>query len=1302
MLTAKSRLIVSDGRGQAQRRLPALCGNYFQPDELRFEQLLALATEYARAVKFFKLNMVAEGHWQEFFGADETIFMASVLAIDTGAMLTRFEARLLAAPGYADWFAVDALRGLHGSYRDSLDSPLLVARALNLWIDTVSTLPGAGGQEVRQLLEGILIGLRREIRILADSTPDSFLGAQQVFGPRFLALTGLDAAAPLRLDASDASDASDAPGSQAQAAAGEGALPFGASDIRHNFHTLTQAVRMLQNGIRALLPHSLLSQSHDPAVSLLIGFIQLFQQLQQRLNRFGDKRIDFYFQQVLGMRAQPQKADSAFIVIRPTAAARQIQIDAGTEFIAGVDADQHDIIYAAERAATLNDAHVVALHTLCFERQRRAAPGRQLGDHSKAACSTTGCYARQIDLLPLDSDELEHQALTPVPLLGAPKPGEALHGGAPARFGFALASRVMLMREGERSVRVLFQYRDPAPLGPQGQSGHPIEDSLRALVAQLQQDGRRGDDGGSPVRMSDVFVRLLRGMFRVAVTTPHGWHQVAEYRPEYRGLNASLPEDCLSIEFLLPAGAPPVTGYDPLLHGGGYDTGLPVLRFEMTQNEYSYPYDLLAHWFLQDIRIDVDVRAVRQLLLYNQIGQLSALSPFMPFGPLPALGSYLIVGCEEILYKQLRDLSIDIEWGGLPPGLGGFAGYYRGYDVPLTSGAVRASVAVLADGKWVRAGSDTGIFRYDVQPDGTPGNLTSSESRISFRPTVQYYKPVSTFPSGEASGGAPAFAYSSASMNGLFKLILEGPDGAFGHQAYPALLSRVLTHNAQMKKPHLMSPLPNPPYTPQIGRIALNYKATATIDFEPVRGNANPAQLDTLIHLHPMGHQTMFLGDTRTIPQIPVYDAAGNLFIGIEGTQLRGTLSLYFYLREDSLPGKPADGPTSAGAGALAWSYLSGNRWRRVEPNQILEDSTKGFMTSGIVLLKLPDDIDTGNTVMPAGVLWLRLSAEDGVAHFCSLYAVYAQAIKVTWQAGQGSKPEAVLPAKRITKSRTHIAGIDSIHQIRRSFDGKAAESALQFRVRASERLRHKNRAVTAADFELLILEQFPQVYKVKCFPNMVQADDPLQRLRPGHILIVAIPHLNGNGHINQRPTLSGHLLGEIEQYVRRFASPDAVIRVDNPVYELVQVRCALKLRSQLSSGHMSERINQALCNYLSPWNATGISQHFGWTLRQHDVVSFLLDLEMVDEVGAVSLLQIAPVGERADLLYDMRDNANQTTDKSIFPSYPWSIAVPMNQHWIVLDGSTTGGSTIDLPKPIGIDELRVGSTFIIPRGEPT
>ncbi|MRW89714.1 hypothetical protein GJ699_06940 [Duganella sp. FT80W] len=1235
-----ARLIVSDGRDQQHRRPPALCGDYFQLNEMSFEQLLALAAEYARLMRFYQLDLSAQGNWHEYFSADETILMASILAIDTNQMLRWFEQRLQQQPAYTSWFRPDIQHQLTGGYRDRLDSPLLVARALDIWLMAVQPMSSHAGQEVRMLLDGILRGMKRELGELVQAAPSSFIRvSDRVFSARFLELTELQAM----------------PQESASASA-----------VRHNFHTLTQGVRMLQNGIRELLPPSLLSGGHDPGISLLIGFIRLFQQLLLRLNRFGEQRIDFYYQKVLGMRPQPQKPDSAFLVIRPTPAARQIQINAGAEFIGGVDEKQQDIIYSADSAATLTDARVTALHTLYFER--------------RPVVGTTGCYHRSFELPALDVDEREHEKVPALPLMGAPKPGEPLNTSAAAAFGFILSSKVLLMREGERTVRVQFQYRVPSH-----STRLSLEDSLKRILEQVRADRTRKPEEIKALRVSDVFVRLFRNMFRISVTTPAGWHEVAEYRPEYRGLNPAVPEDCLAIEFMLPASAPPLTPYDPLLHGGGYDSVLPLLRFEMTQNEYRYPYDLLAECVLHNIRIEVAVKAVRQLLLHNQIGQLSALSPFMPFGPLPAVGNYLVVGCEEILYKQLRDVSIDVEWTGMPLGLGGFPGYYRGYTEPLKSDDVEASVAVLTDGKWLGAGVPVKVFRYQQNPDGSPTNLTSNDNTISLRSAVQFYKPVDGLPTADGAG----FQYTSASMNGLFKITLDSPAGAFGHQEYPALLSRVLTTNAQQKKPLLIQPLPNAPYTPQISRIALNYRASANISFEKNRRSVSQADTDSFIHLHPLGWQTMFFSDRRIIRQIPRYQSPGQLFIGVEGKNLRGTLSLYFYLREDSLP---MSGIADVG---FRWRYLSGNRWRSLEANHILEDSTKGFMTSGIVLVQLPEDIDTSNTVMPAGQFWLCVSAEDGVERFCSLYSVYAQAIRVTWRADRGAKPQAVMPAMHITRSRENIPGIDSVYQIRRSFDGKSAETALQFRVRASERLRHKNRALTAADFEQLILERFPQVYKVKCFPNLCQVDDPERRVRPGHILIVAIPYLNRGGHVNQKPTLSGYLVNEIQDFVRGYASPDAIIHVENPVYEEIQVRCTVKLKSQLNTGRLSEQINQALCEYLSPWSGKGITQHFGWSLRQHDVESFLLDLGYVDEVTGVSLLQIAPWGKPMDRLYRLHDNAlkRNIADKVIRPSYPWSIAVPMNQHWIAL----TDKSETKEGKPIGINELKVGSTFIIP-----
>jgi hypothetical protein len=1246
-----SRLMISDGRSQTQRQQTALSGDYFHLNEMRFEQLLALASDYARMVRFFHLDLKTDGDWHGFFLADETVLLASILVIDVDHLSKQFEQRLARTPDYSSWIQTDLTHRFDISNHANLDSPLLLIGLLNYWLDSTRTTPGAAGQELKQLLESIVRGLGIEVSEFLKINVDAELFLKEGFvSTRFRELCAWP---------------SHARRSSLEQKASQGGL-------RHNFHAFAQAIRMAQGGARRLLPDSLLSGEHDPAVSLLITFIQLFQKLQVRLNRFGEKHLDFYYHRVLRMQQQKQHEDSAYLVIRPAPGARQMVIEAGDQFIAGVDAHQQEILYYATENKTLNDAQVVAIHTLYFEKKR----------HKNGELQAQTCHLQSINMLTDGSDEREHEKLPPHPLMGAPKPNEKILATQDARFGFSIASKVLFMKEGERHVRVLLQYRS-AP-------EHTIEACLERLASTLVPKAERQHGADIAIYMSDAFVKLMRGMFRISLTSNEGWYQVEEYRPEYNGLNAQIPSDCLSIEFTLPPSVAPIVAHQIDLHGNDCVSLLPLLRFEMTQNEFSYPYELLKNWILHDIQIDVTVQACRQLLLHNQIGQLSALAPFAPFGPLPSVGSYLIVGCEELLCKHLIDVELEIEWGSLPNNLGGLPAHYRAYQEPLKSSAIMGDSAVLVDGKWIKSNHPISLFEHVTDSYGSQSNQVANHSVWSYRSAVPFHKPEVNHLKQKSRG---EFAYTPSTTNGLFKMTLEAPSGAFGHQEYPNLLSQILTYNSRQKKPFLMKELPNQPYTPQINSIFLNYRARTVINFDQGMNLDQGLDQEKLIHLHPMGSETIVPINFKNIPQIPQYDASGNLFIGLKAQQLQGTLSLYFYLREDSLP------MTKIHNTGLSWWYLTSNRWKRLSAAQILDDSTFGFMTSGIVQLNLPGDLDTNNSILPAGIFWLRVSAEQGMERFCSLYSIYAQAIRVRWAADHGQKPHANLPSMQINRSKRNIPGIASILQIRRSFDGKLAENALQFRTRASERLRHKNRALTASDYEMLILERFPEIYKVKCFANLCTAQEIKKRIRPGHILIVPLPALHRGGHFNQKPTLSGHLIHEVEQYVRELAPPYATISVENPVYEEVQVRCHVKLKPGLQGGWYSEQINQALCDFLSPWNVHGQNRHFGWNIRQHDIIAYLLDIDFIDEISGVSLLQISPVGNDSDLLFSMTDNArNKDESRDMHPAYPWSIAVPMNQHWIVVQERYK----TEKVKPIGISELKIGSTFIIaPRETP-
>ncbi len=63
--------------------------------------------------------------------------------------------------------------------------------------------------------------------------------------------------------------------------------------------------------------------------------------------------------------------------------------------------------------------------------------------------------------------------------------------------------------------------------------------------------------------------------------------------------------------------------------------------------------------------------------------------------------------------------------------------------------------------------------------------------------------------------------------------------------------------------------------------------------------------------------------------------------------------------------------------------------------------------------------------------------------------------------------------------------GLGSIVQVGPPLGGAPAETEAAFRARVSERLRHRQRLVTAWDAERLVLDAFAQVSKAKCFPAL-------------------------------------------------------------------------------------------------------------------------------------------------------------------------------------------------------------------------
>ncbi len=1224
-----NRLVVRDGWSQTARLRPALQEGYFRLDEMPFADLLAMAAEFARLVKFYKIDHKVDGDWSPYFSADVTIVIAQILSTKVANTERAFET----------WWSStgDYKAGAPGWTAGELPmTPLAVL--LDGWL---TVLAGADSEAASKLC-AVLVGV---IERLCEDTAGF---------AAFLSTSGAPKLDPIW--------------SQARARTQKVQAKLSKANLKSNFFAFVKAVEMVQKEALLQLPVSMRSQNHDPAVALLIAFVDLFGRLKAKLNGFTRRHLDYYYDQVLKVRSLGAVPDSTYLVFEPAAPEQEIWIPRGTAFVAGQDKDKRNILFASSEDLVVSDAHVEQLYTLYFNRDPNVSPERSIADERATGRDKgwpTHAWTDEIEFNP-KLVLTERDRLSSRPLLGAPKKATDFQYFADARLGFALASNVLLLREGRRNISVNLRFETT-----------DLEDRMARLAATMHDADT--EDAGS-LHRSDVFFKVFRNLFKIGITTAEGWYEVEQYLPTHG--QAKVQGDWLNISFELPLEAPPIEGYLADVHGEDYNTTEPVLRFVLNPNAYLYPYGLLRDLPLRAIRIDVAVTGCRQLILHNNIGQLSAATPFNPFGPIPEIGSFMVVGCAEAASKNLSSFKVNVEWGGLPTESGGFPAYYHGYADAIEADQYLATVTVLADGQWAPAEekAQPSVPLFQQAHPNSANEQVDKRMELSCDGVIHRYKPA-------AQQGSQAFAYSQASRAGFFKFTLASPKFAFGHREYPQAMARALKKNMKSKEGPTAETTPNLPYTPLINAISVDYAASSKIDLEQLGSNRG-SWSNAFMHLHPFGWELLGSFTESGVTLVRGFRDDGYLYIGMSASSMHATLTLLFHLREDSLP------QDAAALASLRWTYLSGNAWKPLLPQDIISDGTHGFMKSGVVALSVPNDIGTDNTVMPAGLMWLRLCGSGNLDKFCSMYAVHAQALKVTRCDPDSAVDDADLrlPAATIDRSADLIPGLGTINQVTDSLGGRRAETREQLRMRVSERLRHKNRAVIARDYEQLILQAFPDIYKVKCFANMATDRGPDDCVRPGQILIVALPHRPSAARTNRMLLLNGNLIQEVKDFVSKLASPMATISVENPVYEQIQVRCTVRWVKGVSGGQYINRLNEDISEFLSPWNLSGQRQHFGWSVRQHDVESFILGLDYVESVSRLSVLRIAPSGEERYALFDTAAQQAQLDQADIRPNYPWSIAVPVHKHAI----DVTREPDNRPGQRAGLKSLDIGQTFII------
>ncbi len=910
-----------------------------------------------------------------------------------------------------------------------------------------------------------------------------------------------------------------------------------------------------------------------PHLALYLAFLHLYGHLQADLNELPERHLRHYDEAVLGLLRRAPAADAVHVLFELARNAAPVLLPAGTALDAGKDAAGRPLTYVTRGDLVVSAARVAEVRRLVAETDRRGARRFFVSD-SVDITEGAGWHTFGGDQLALD-------------------PGRRFM--REAAIGFALASPVLRLAEGERTITVRAPLRSTGGELPRAQGiGH-------ALIATLT--------GAEGWLAPDTFTARL-----------------SENPPA-----AGAP---LTLEITLGLGvnAPALVSPDPLLHTGGPASPHPVLRLELRGD--SGLYETLAGLVVTSLALTVDVKGVQSLTLFNDQGPQSAGQPVPLFGGQPRIGSHFFVGSAEAFSKRLTSLALALEWQDAPADL--FA-HYRAYfdrqDNDLTDtfeSRFLIDVDLLHDRRW------HGFLHGQTLFGGAPAAVRTLRAGAGILDSVAAGLPLPARPAAEPLGspaaGAP-YGFLRFTLRGPTEADLLDPLGlpyasevpfqAFGHQAFGRRYAVQALALSRFTGAGVKPELPNEPYTPTLAGLSLDYTAAASATVGDLHAD------EALFVLQPWGYERAG-GEVaaRLVPDLDPEAARdprqapfqGSLFLGIAGLVPPANLSLLFQVDRGT-----AAAAEVLRAGETEWSQLSGDRWQPLPPTAVLNDATRGFQQPGLMVLAVGGEASTAHTAMPAGLVWLRALIRRAPESAARTLALHSQAALAELAAaaadlsGFEAHLRAGLPAGAIQRLRRRDPAIRRVSQPYASAGGRGGELDGEFFQRSSERLRHRRRAVTAWDLERLVLEAFPEVFKVKALPH----SDAAGRERAGEVALVIVPDLRGSDSTNLlEPRAGAVLMGEIEDFVRTgLTTPFAAVHVVHPVYERILVDARVAFRAGLDAGFHAAQLGRELQRFLSPWAfADGEDIVFGARIYRSDVLAFLEGRDEVDFVTGFHL----------------------------------------------------------------------------------
>lgn len=739
----------------------------------------------------------------------------------------------------------------------------------------------------------------------------------------------------------------------------------------------------------------------------------------------------------------------------------------------------------------------------------------------------------------------------------------------PTSFGWAIGSPLLGLAEGERDIFVTLGFKQ--------------EQFDEMLIRPLFFEGEK---------------RLEDTPFLIQLSTEDGWvipnrcefdlddyYTLCELKPP-EGYVAHTIEG-IRIKLTIDVSENAIA---PLLETINPELPLMQLLLRPFWNEdnkrYETPYKPFQLLELERTHLKVAVKGLLPSHLQNDQSTLTPGKPFEPFGNTALAGSRFYIGHPELARNALDKVTFNVEWMGAPTD---FSSHYGTYPGSLTNSSFKTKVSLIDKQKNETLSSGIALFNTSDATKAKSLNINTIANEFT---RLEDFKVNDNLLQWER----------------YLQWELNSPD--FQQAVYPALavqksleLSVAIAQDPKTVNPATYQV--NPPYLPKIKSLTINYDASVEIDTAVYNAST---QSDHIFHIEPFGYREIESDTlTESVTFLPTYQFEGELYIGIGKCQPPQNLSLLFQVAEGSADPDLEPVP-------VTWSFLDGNHWISLEDGRVLRDTTRGLINSGIITFDLK--AIAPSTLLPDNLYWIRASISHNSRTVADTVAIHAQAVSAIF-VDQNNAPDHLsqpLPAESIKDLGERQPAIKAIRQPYTSFGGKMPEASTFFYTRISERLRHKQRAVTMWDYEHLILERFPEIYKVKCLPAQPET--------PGVVTVIVIPDIRHKRPFDPfAPKAPANLIADISTFLADITPPSATVVVKNATYVPVKLRFGVRLREGYNEGFYLQQLNEDLRRFLSPWAYEDTAEiEIGGRIYANVLINFIEERPYVDYVAKIKL----------------------------------------------------------------------------------